>query len=221
MKKIFKMLGAAFLVAVTFVSAGCSCKLSDEKIVERVRALESSVVYGLGTDDYQDFTMTAIINSDSKEYKYVFDTDMNNDKTFATVYVDGVKEGEETLGHAEDVEFVNEIYDAFKDQPINAFGEMTNGKYRELIGLETATDDYLKIENIEVSAKKKLFKNEVTFVIEYRVAVRENYRQTIVINGDNKITNVKLENIVTTVLNGGGDTKEITYTLLDMEIKYK
>ena len=221
MKKIFKMLGAAFLVAVTFVSAGCSCKLSDEKIVERVRALESSVVYGLGTDEYQDFTMTAIVNSDSKEYKYVFDTDMNNDKTFATVYVDGVKELEETLGHAEDVEFVNEIYNTFKDQPINAFGEMTNGKYRELIGLETATDDYLKIENIEVSAKKKLFKNEVTFVIEYRVAVRENYRQTIVINGDNKITNVKLENIVTTVLNGGGDTKEITYTLLDMEIKYK
>ena len=221
MKKIFKMLGAAFLVAVTFVSAGCSCKLSDEKIVERVRALESSVVYGLGTDEYQDFTMTAIINLDSKEYKYVFDTDMNNDKTFAKLYVDGTMSSEETLGHAEDVEFVNEIYDTFKDQPINAFGEMTNGKYRELIGLESATDDYLKIENIEVSAKKKLFKNEVTFVIEYRVAVRENYRQTIVINGDNKITNVKLENIVTTVLNGGGDTKEITYTLLDMEIKYK
>ena len=221
MKKIFKMLGAAFLVAVTFVSAGCSCKLSDEKIVERVRALESSVVYGLGTDEYQDFTMTAIINLDSKEYKYVFDTDMNNDKTFAKLYVDGTMSSEETLGHAEDVKFVNEIYDTFKDQPINAFGEMTNGKYRELIGLENATDDYLKIENIEVSAKKKLFKNEVTFVIEYRVAVRENYRQTIVINGDNKITNVKLENIVTTVLNGGGDTKEITYTLLDMEIKYK
>ena len=136
-------------------------------------------------------------------------------------YLNNELQEESERGHAQDDEVINDYYDSYKNQPINGYGKMTNGKYRELIGLESATNEYLEIENIDISAKKKLFKNEVTFVIEYRVAVRELYRQTIVINGDNKITSVKLEDIVTTVLNGRGDTKEVVYTLLEMEIEYK
>ena len=224
MKKMIKILSVALIAVATFVSAGCSCSLSDAKIIEKVRALETSVVYKKG-DSLQDFKLTATkfeIHNGGTTTKYVFDTDLNGAGTYVyTEYVDDEETAKETRLSIADDTLLNSIYDSIKDQPLNAYGEMTNGKYRNLIGLYGASDQFLASGNVKVEAEKKLFKKDVTFVVEYKVNLLERYRQTIVINEDNKITSAKIEMVGTYVTDQYGTTQERVYPIFVLEIQYK
>lgn len=243
MKKIFKILSVALVAVATFVSAGCSCSLNDKKAVEKVRALNSSSVYKTGTE-YKDFTLTyihhkvfnqsvtpgeAVCDAPSVEGKTPFcktvvDTNFADPefKFTITKYHTDEKQSEERIGTdiAENAE-VNGYYDRFKTQPLNSYGTMTDGKYNMLFGLAHADSKYLLHENISTTAKKAWFKDEVTFTIEYDVALRERYRQTIVINGDNKITSAKLELVGTYTTNLKGDTKTEVFTIYELFVQYK
>jgi hypothetical protein len=224
MKNIFKILSVALVALATFVSAGCSCALNDRKIVETVRALETTTIYQKGTD-LQNFTMTVTTRALSDSTVTVYNYDASNlvgtGAYMLTKTVNDVEEPALTKYSIADDDVLNEFYNEFKTQPINAYGDMTNGKYSNLIGLHNAADSFLSKENISIEASKKLFKDEITFVIEYRAALVERYRQTIVLNGDYKITSAKLEMIGTYVVDTRGNTEERVSTLTTLTITYK
>ena len=223
MKKIFKFLSVALVAVATFVSAGCSCSLSDSKTIEKVRALESTVVYMNG-DEVQDFTMTytEVELRSAVETKKVFDSNLKGGVAsyVVTTFVDGSQTNQTTLPYSEDDE-VNGLYNLYKSQPINGFGEMTNGKYRNLFGLETASDTFLNAENISIKAKKQLFGKEVTITIEYKVAITQKYRQTIKINGDNKLIYADVVRVAEWTANAHGDTYTQESLIRKLEIAYK
>jgi hypothetical protein len=223
MKKIFKFLSVALVAVATFVSAGCSCSLSDSKTIEKVRALESTVVYMNG-DEVQDFTMTytEVELRSGTETKKVYDSNLKGGVAsyVVTTFVGGSQTNQTNLPYSEDDE-VNDLYNLYKSQPINGFGEMTNGKYRNLFGLETASDTFLNAENITIKAKKQLFGKEVTITIEYKVAITQKYRQTIKINGDNKLIYADVVRIAEWTSNPGGDTYMEESLIRKLEIAYK
>lgn len=223
MKKIFKFLSVALVAIATFVSAGCSCALNDRKIIETVRALESTTIYQKGTE-LQNFSMTVTTRALSDGTVTVYEYDASQlvatGSYMFTKKVNDVAENPVVQYSIADDAKLNEFYNEFKTQPINAYGDMTNGKYNNLIGLHNAADSFLRSENISVEASKKLFKDEITFVIEYRAALVEKYRQTIVLNGDNKIISAKLEMVGTYVVDTRGNTEERTSTLTMMTINY-
>ena len=224
MKKIFNILCVALVAVATFVSAGCSCSLSDKKIVEKVRALETTTVYQKG-DELQNFKLTATtteIHSGGTVTEYYYDaSELSTRGSYKfTKTINDVEQTPVDRTSVADDDELNAFYNAFKTQPINAYGNMTNGKYNRLIGLEHAADTYLKTENISVSAKKKLFKDVSTFVIQYEVSLVESYRQTIVVNGDNKIIEVKMELVGTYVTDSRGNKEEKVYTIFTMNVEY-
>jgi hypothetical protein len=82
-------------------------------------------------------------------------------------------------------------------------------------------DLYLTTKNITIKAKKQLFGKEVTITIEYKVAITQKYRQTIKINGDNKLIYADVVRIAEWTSNPGGDTYMEESLIRKLEIAYK
>jgi uncharacterized integral membrane protein (TIGR00697 family) len=92
-------------------------------------------------DEVQDFTMTytEVELRSGTETKKVYDSNLKGGVAsyVVTTFVGGSQTNQTNLPYSEDDE-VNDLYNLYKSQPINGFGEMTNGKYRNLFGLETS-----------------------------------------------------------------------------------
>lgn len=231
MKKIFKLLCVALVAVTTFVSSACSCSLNDRKALERAKELEESVLY-LDGEDYQDFKATYIEYNleNGDETKTVVSTMFKNDKFTVTKYnKDDEKINENTYTEDEmETSSINSLYNKIKIQPVVIYTLNDDDleyldDLKKLIGLEGATDDYLKTVEFDKEASKKAFKKEATFIIEYDVHAGgvERYRQTITINKQNKITNYTLELVGDYATDKYGDRETRTFTLETLVIEYK
>lgn len=222
MKKIFKLFTVALVAVTTFVTAGCSCSLNDKKMQEKVRLIESTNVYQKG-DDMQDFTFTIVEHDHKtgKSVKTVYDTDFAQNKYIVVVTKDGKDTTTTYTTPIQEDKFVNGKYNVMKKQPINSYGEMTNQKFRNLMGLEDAQDGFLVNKTVDISAKKPIFKKDVTFVIEYQLNVVNRNRITMIVNEDNKITSFKLELVGRRAIDNRGNYEEFLAPQMEVTIVYK